>query len=273
MTDAHQPTPATTVPAQADIRRVPAADAAGIKAVADVLATAFADTSLRVLVAADRAARTAALRRCFGVLAGWATMHGAVYLQDTGAGAALWLPAGQPRPFQARSGPQRASHGGNTADDAIDTALLELHAATPDAPGLNTLATVLYPSVVVREASTPPPYLLAIGVHPDARRHSVARQLIDAHHRHLDDVPATAYAIAVDPVGHRLLASAGYQLHRVDQPAAGLALQWMRRPPHGSQDGTASGDRSGTGHAPALCHRYESPPSTPTATTPRRRPQ
>nr|BFE56469.1 hypothetical protein GCM10020063_009950 [Dactylosporangium thailandense] len=236
MTSPHPRVPA----AAACVRRVAAADATDITAVADVLATAFADTRLRVLLGGDRAARTTALRRSFTDLAGWASVHGAVYVHAAGAGAAIWLPADQQQPGLPQNGPHRAPDGLYTADDVIDTALLELGAATADASGLDTLATMLYPSAVVPEATTAPAYLIAVGADPDGRRQGVARQLLDAHHQQLDATLVTAHALAIDAIGHRLLTATGYHPHRVDQPAARLALQWMRRPPRTSgQDGTA----------------------------------
>ncbi|MET7394240.1 hypothetical protein ABZS66_12170 [Dactylosporangium sp. NPDC005572] len=239
MTSAHPRTP-PEVPQPAGVRRAAAADATDITAVADVLATAFADTPLRVLLAGNRIARNAVLRRAFAGLAGWACVHGAVYLHATGAGAAIWLPAQQPPSGPPQYHPHRAPDGPDTADDAIDTALLELGAATADAPGLDTLASVLYPSAVLPEATAAPAYLIAVGADPDAQREGVARQLLDVHHQYLDATLGTAHALAIDPVGRRLLTATGYQPHRVDQPAAGLAVQWMRRPPHpGGQDGAA----------------------------------
>lgn len=232
------PLPGWNVEEPPAVRQVSTTDAAvDIAAVADVLATAFTDSPLQVLLPGDHNARKIALRRGFASLAGWAASYGAVYLRTDGAAAAIWLPTGTVANLPGPLTPAAGSGVPASADEAVTTA------ARTSAPGLTggvfeRFVQSLLPSQVPQPAVAPA-YLIATGVDPDERRTGAGHQLLAAHQQTLDDLFITAYAIAIDPLGQRLLASHGYQPHHVTSADPTLTIQWMTRPPQNNAGGTS----------------------------------
>jgi hypothetical protein len=227
----------------AGVRQAEPADAS---TVGDVLAAAFADTSVATLLVGDRNVRKTALRRAFTAVAAWAVAHGSVYLRLDGAAAAIWLPGEASPQFDPLALPDNGRSiidGRWTAGNAIDAAVLELGVDAAAGSGLETLAGLVRPSAVRHGTALVPSYLFAFGVDPDARGQHAAQELLATHHHRIDMAHATAYGMAIDRAGQQLLAGLGYQPDHVDQVTAGLALQWMRRtsplhrPPLGGRTG------------------------------------
>ncbi|WP_432982934.1 hypothetical protein [Dactylosporangium sp. CA-233914] len=204
--------PPPTIPHRSRIRWLAAAHPADVADVASVLATACV-AQLRPLLAEDRDdGHAVALHRWFAAVTAQAVVHGAVYLYADDLAAAIWLPA--------------------------DAAALNLDGDIRSVPELDTLSALLRRSPAAAEPATVPAYLVAVGTDPGRRGRGAARQLLEAHHRKLDAAGEAAYAIAVDPIGKRLLAAAGYQPDHVDH-AGVLALQRMRRLPRTRPGGGA----------------------------------
>ncbi|WP_433616985.1 hypothetical protein ACQP2P_16435 [Dactylosporangium sp. CA-139114] len=225
-------------------------------AVGDVLASALADSAVGALLTPGRAARKRMLRQICTALAAEAVIHGMVHLRSDGAGAAIWLPTGVASTTPAHAA--QPADSDSAADTVFNRALDELD-PVPSAAGpaalSDTTDTVLHAfAALLRPAVRPhhptrllPPalpspariawpgaaFLLALGVDPDARRDGVARQLLAHQHATLDAARIPAVAVAMDPAGHQLYTTAGYQPHHVDPVVDGLAVQWLVRPPDG----------------------------------------
>ncbi|MET7397373.1 hypothetical protein ABZS66_28195 [Dactylosporangium sp. NPDC005572] len=224
--------------------------------VGSILAAALTDTAVGAVLAPGRAARKQLLHRVFAALAAEAVNHGIVHLRSDAAGAAIWLPAGVATTVSVRT-PQDADIDLAVVDTVFSRALAALDPVRP-APGpsvlsdaggtvLAALATVLRPAVragdltrllppAVPSREHPPrpgaAFLLALGVDPNSRHDGVARKLLAQQHVTLDASHAPAVAVAIDPAGQQLYTTAGYQPHHVDPIVAGLAVQWLVRPPN-----------------------------------------
>ncbi|MFG2042109.1 GNAT family N-acetyltransferase [Dactylosporangium sp. NPDC048998] len=215
-------------------------------AVGDVLAAALTDTALGALLPVNRTGRRRVLRQVCTALAAAAVVNGGtVHVRSDVAGAAIWLPADTPTSAAAQ--PTDRTGSTSAIADVLDIAVMDLDTVPAAADGvpaagaalnhttqtvLDTLAALLRPTVLPRRGGTAGAwFLVALGVDPDARREGVARQLLTDQHDALDRHRAPAVAVAIDPAGQQLYATAGYRPHHVDPVADGLAVQWLVRSP------------------------------------------
>jgi ribosomal protein S18 acetylase RimI-like enzyme len=176
------------------------------------LAYAFYDDPVMTWVTPNDLTRRQALPSMFQLVAEALTRHDEMYTTDNGAGAALWVPAGQPRVAQQD-------------EEAFGRRLEEI--AGEDMERLDGLMAVME----AQHPHEPHAYLWFLGVHPRWQGYGIGSALLADAFDRLDRHGIAAYLDATSPDNVRLYRRHDFEIIGILSAHGGAPLWQMWREP------------------------------------------
>lgn len=177
------------MPRTLTIRRAGAGEAA---ALAETLAQAFADDPICAWVLPDEAVRPELTRAFFGVFAEFVLEAGEAHIDETGAGAALWLAT-------------------DPADSHEDDGGLGAAIAEACGPFADRIAIIGELQAAAHPSHAVHAYLPFIGVAPEGQGRGIGSSLLEARLRDLDKAGLPAYLEASTIQSARLYRRHGFE--------------------------------------------------------------